>query len=662
MQFSAFVQGAGNSSVTWRVNTITGGNSTLGTIDASGKYAAPNTIPNPSGVTISAVSMADPSVNGASSVTIRPLSISPSRTSVTLSQTQLLQVPGLASSAIAWAVDGIPNGDANVGSISSGMYTPPGAAGRHLITASLLESPNVTASAFVYVTDLPGVVTWRNDASRSGINSKELALAPGAVIPANFGKLFACPLDGQAHAQPLYVASLAISGAMHNVIFVATENDTVFAFDADTSPCDQLWKASNLVPAGSEPVQSQSLGTSDITPFIGITGTPAVDLASSTLYVVAATQTTNALNPVYSDILFALDLTTGNTKRSIGIPTSGGLPTGFEARIENQRAALLLDNGILYVAFGSYRGTGSDQGLGEYPHGWLIVFDAATLQLLAAFNTTPNSAYGGIWQSGGGPSADLSHNVFVVTGDGPLGASQSAPVYGNSFLRMNPGSALSVADYFSPCTESTLGPNDFGASAPLLLPDGAGSASAPHLALSASKDGSMYVLNRDSLGGYNSNCASVVPQPQIVPVGDGPILSTPLYWNSSVYIAAGNGKLKFFPMSGGTIATSPSAAQSAETFGAMGATAVLSWNGSTGGTSNAILWLIDFSGALASPKSAAILRAFDPANSLLEIYNSEMNSSRDRAGPAVKFTVPTVANGKVYVGTQAELDVYGLLP
>lgn len=662
LQFSASVQNAGSSNVTWQVNTIPGGNSSVGTIDGSGVYTAPSMVPNPAGITISAVSVADPAVNGNSSVTIQPLSISPARASVTLSQMQPLQVPRLANSDVAWSVDGIPNGNATVGSISSGVYTPPGIAGRHLITASLVANPVVSAPALIYVTDLSGVVTWRNDAARSGINSKELALAPAVAIPASFGKLFSCPLDGQEYAQPLYVANLAISGAMHNVIFAATENDTVFAFDADASPCHQLWKSSNLVPAGGAPVQSLALGTSDTAPFIGITGTPVIDLTSSTLYVVVATQTTNALNPAYSKILYALDLATGNVKRSIGIPTGETQFAGFAAGIENQRAALLLDNGVLYVAFGSYRMTGSDQGLGEYPHGWLVAYDAATLQFLAAFNVSPNSAYGGIWQSGGGPSADANHNVYVATGDGPLGVNQPAPVYGNSFLRMNPGSALSVADYFSPCNESTLGPNDLGASAPLLLPDSAGSLSAPHLAVSASRDGSIYVLNRDSLGGYNSNCASVTPQPQIVPVEDGPIFGTPLYWNGSIYVAAGSGKLKSYPMTAGTIAASPSTAQSAETFGAMGATPVLSWNGATSGASNAILWLVDSSGALASPNSAAILRAFDPANSLAEIYNSEMNSSRDRAGRAVKFSVPTVANGKAYVGTQTELDVYGLLP
>jgi hypothetical protein len=662
LQFSASVQGAGSSSVTWQVNTIPGGNSSVGTIDGSGAYTAPSIVPNPAGVTISAVSVAAPAVNGKSSVTIQSLSISPARASITFTQMQPLHVPGLSNSAVAWSVDGIPNGNATVGSISSGVYAPPGVAGRHLIAASLAANPTVSASAFIYVTDLSGVVTWRNDAARSGINSKELALAPAAAIPASFGKLFSCPLDGQAYAQPLYVANLVISGAMHNVIFAATENDTVYAFDADASPCNQLWKTTSLVPAGGQPVQSQALGTSDVAPFIGITGTPVIDLASSTLYVVAAMQATNALNPAYSKILYALDLATGNIKRSVGIPTGEAQLAGFAAGVENQRAALLLDNGVVYVAFGSYRMTGSDQGLGEYPHGWLLAYDAATLQLLAAFNVSPNSAYGGIWQSGGGPSADANHNVYVVTGDGPLGTNQPAPVYGNSFLRMNPGVALSVADYFSPCNESTLATNDFGASAPLLLPDIAGSLSAPHLAVSASKDGSIYVLNRDSLGGYNSNCASVTPQPQIVPVEDGPIFSTPLYWNGSIYVAAGSGKLKSFQMIGGTIASAPSAAQSAETFGAMGATSVLSWDGTTSGTSNAILWLVDSSGALASPNSAAILRAFDPANSLAEIYNSEMNSSRDRAGRAVKFTVPTVANGKVYVGTQNELDVYGLLP
>jgi len=256
---------------------------------------------------------------------------------------------------------------------------------------------------------------------------------------------------------------------------------------------------------------------------------------------------------------------------------------------------------------------------------------------------------------------DLSHDIFVLTGDGLFDVYRGGMNYGNSILRFSTAGALAVADYFTPCDQATLGFADFGASAPLLLPDSAGSAAAPHLAVSASKGGSLYIVNRDHLGGYDSICPDLSSRVQTVAVGDGPILSTPIFWNGSIYVAAGNGKLKSFPVSGGVVATSPSSSQSAETLGPLGATPVISSNGAN----SAIIWLIDSSGALPfpTPSTPAILRAFDPSNSLNETYNSGMAAwSRDTAGPAVKFTVPTVANGKVYMGTQTELDVYGLLP
>ncbi|MGH9678486.1 MAG: hypothetical protein ACRD4Y_00900, partial [Candidatus Acidiferrales bacterium] len=441
---------------------------------------------------------------------------------------------------------------------------------------------------------------------------------------------------------PLYVANLAIPGSgVHNVVFVATEKDTVFAFDADASPCQQLWKTS-LIPAGSQavPAPNLDLNSNDITPFIGITGTPAISVSASYLYVVAKTSTA-VVNPAYSERLYALDLATGQPKivlTGMGISVPALPSTAFDPLFENQRAALLLDNGSVYIAFGMYRGIGSDQGLGLRPHGWLLAYDASTLQQTAAFSVTPsNSLYGGIWQSGGGPSADANHNVYAVTGDGPFDANRGGTNYSNSFLRLRAGAA-SAADYFTPCDEASFNFTDFGATSPLLLPDSAGTVSAPHLAVSASKAGSLYIVNRDSLGGYTGACPDW--RAQTVQVGSDPIFGTPLFWNNSIYVAAGNEKLKVFPMTGGILSLSPSSSQSAEDFGPMGATPVVSYNSIS--PSNAILWVIDSGGALATPNSSAILRAFDPGNFLNEIYNSKMNAARDAAGPAVKFTVPTV--------------------
>jgi hypothetical protein len=442
---------------------------------------------------------------------------------------------------------------------------------------------------------------------------------------------------------------------MRNIIVVATAKDTVFAFDADANPCVQLWKT-NLIPAGQEAVSAPNfdIPTDDISPFIGITGTPVIDASSGTVYVVAESRTPS-FDAIYDERLYALDLATGQPKiQPSGIPFVADSSAGatFDPLLENQRAALLLDNGRVYIAFGSHH------GLGNY-HGWLFSYDASTLQQNSVLNVTPRSLHGGIWQSGGGPSADSNHNVYVTTGNGPFDVNLGSNDYGDSFLRLNTGGILSVADYFSPCDQQTLSATsqEIGSSAPVLLPDSAGSSSQPHLMIGGGKNGSLYVLNRDNLGAYSYPCPDSPNRVQVVP-GDSSIFSTPLFWNNFIYIAAGNGKLKALPMNGGVLNSVPVASQSSEILGPQGATPVVSSNQAN----NAIIWLTDSSGAHVAPNAPAVLRAFDANDLSNEIYNSGMLASRDAAGLAVRFTVPTVANGKVYMGTQGELDVYGLLP
>ncbi len=656
VQFHAAVQNASNSAVTWQVKQITGGNPTVGTIDSNGLYTAPGTVPSPPTLTVTAVLQMDSSKTGSASVTVQALSsvtgqlvVSPAFSSVTTSQALQFNIltPGISNTEVTWTTDG--------GTISAGgNYTPPNTSGAYTIEASL---PNAKGFATVEVTNFPGTLTWRNDNSRSGVNSQELALSPGpgpgTVNSSTFGKLFSCPIDGYAYAQPLYVSNLAIPGdGTHNVVFVATEKDSVFAFDADANPCQQLWKTS-LIPAGLQPIATPNFNitSTDIVPFVGITGTPVIGMSTSTMFVVSATQTV-ATNPTYNHWLYVLDLATGQPIiQPIGIttPASAAQSATFSSSVENQRSALLLDDGTVYIVLGSYG------GLGDY-HGWLLGYDSASLQQTGVFDVTPQAIQGGIWQSGGGPSADANHNVFATTGDGPFDANRGGMSYSDSFLRLGTAGGLSVADYFTPCDQATLeiAGQDVGSSAPVLLPDSAGSSLQPHLLIGGSKGGSLYVVNRDDMGNF---CPNSSMPPQTISAGSGPILSTPLFWNNLVYLAAGNGNLESFPMSGGILSTSASASQSPETLGPQGATPVISSNG----TSNAILWLIDTSGALATPNTPAILRAYDPNNLSNEIYNSATAVSRDQAGLAVKFTVPTVANGKVYVGTQTELDVYGLL-
>jgi hypothetical protein len=323
VQFSAVVQNAATTAVNWQVNQVPSGNSVVGTIDSTGLYAAPTSVPNPPTVAVTAVLQSDSTKTGSSSVTIQalssiqgPLSLSPALSSVTTSQTLQLQVltTGVTNSMVNWSVDGTPGGNAAIGTITAGgVYTPPGAAGPHLIIATLQANPNAVGSAQVEVTDFPGTFTWRNDNSRSGLNGQELALSPANVTSSAFGRLFTCPLDGYAYAQPLFVANLAIPGrGTHNVVFVATEKDSVFAFDADTNPCLQLWHAT-LIPVGSEAISTPNLDitSDDIAPFLGITGTPVINVSTSTLFAVAKTRTTGS-NPAYSQLLYALDLATGH--------------------------------------------------------------------------------------------------------------------------------------------------------------------------------------------------------------------------------------------------------------------------------------------------------------------------------------------------------------
>jgi len=683
-QFNALVENASSSAVNWQLSQPSGGNTDVGTISSSGYYTAPNSVPNQATVTVTAVLQADPTKTGSAIVTLQslssiqgPLTLSPKLSSVTTSQTLQLNVltAGVTNTEVNWAVDGIANGSPTVGTISTSGnpsnsidYIPPPSAGSHLITARLMNT-SVTGSAQVEVTDFPGTLTWRNDNWRSGVNRQELALAPATVNSSSFGKLLFCPIDGYAYAQPLYVSNLPILGkGTHNVIFVATENDSVYAFDADASSCKPIWKTS-FIPTGSQAIAfpNQFMTGTDIVPFVGITGTPVIDENTFKMYVVAANQTiatTAALNPIYSLRLYALDLTTLPPEIETGgvpIATPPGQTPSFDATIENQRPALLLDNGIVYVGFGSYGGTCVIDPMTMAPcpyHGWLFGYDSSSLQQTGVFDVAPDAVGlpgGGIWQSGGGPSADSKGSVFVVAGDGPFGSIRGGMNFSDSFLRLITSGGLSVADFFTPCNQAALeaAGQDVGTSAPVLVLN---STSQPDLLIGGSKNGSLYVVNPGNMGGYDNSCTrDLPPRVQVVPLGAGPILSTPMFWNDFVYVAPGNANLMSFRVSGGNLASSPTS-QSPETLGPQGATPVISSNG----TNNAILWLIDSTGA--TTNTPAVLRAYDPNNSLREIYSSPTDAaSHDTAGPAVKFTLPTVANGKVYVGTQTELDVYGLL-
>ena len=514
------------------------------------------------------------------------------------------------------------------------------------------------------------VTTYHNDIGRTGQNLQETILTPANVNASGFGQLFTIPVDAQVYAQPLYLPSLTVGGSQYNVLFVATENDSVYAFDADRGGLP-LWQvtmtdAAHGAAAGATsvpPLSNCSIGGN----YIGITGTPVIDPATNTLYLVSATQENGY--PVQR--LHALDVTTGAEK--FGGPTTitatvagtGSGSTGgslsFDPAWEFQRPGLLLLNGTVYI------GWGASCDLGPW-HGWIMGYSASTLQQTSVFPLTPNGSGGGVWMAGAGLSADTNGpsgagRMFVATGNGDYTATPPYATgtvdYGDSILNLDLSSGLQVTDEFTPYNQALLDSqdSDLGSGSALVLPDQPGPY--PHLLINLGKGqaafnstvgGVIYVLNRDNLGGYNTSSDNVL---QRLPVANG-ALGAPAYWNGNVYFWAGGGvPLWQYSLTNGVLSSSPVAVGSdtppvAEKAG----NPVISANGNT----NAIVWTID------SSAPQGILRAYDATNVATTLYSSATNAKRDALpGPSVSFSVPTVVNGKVYVGTNHWLTAYGLL-
>lgn len=652
-QFTATVLPSPNLGVVWSVDGVAGGNGSVGTVDTNGLYTAPAA----SGThTVTARSKDDSNSSASAQVTVPPgLSVTPPTARVAAnSPQQFLASPTDPSLLpVAWSVDGQPGGSSASGTISStGLYTAPAASGTHTITA--VSSTNNTVSATAQVTVvLPdfgsvSVLTYHNDGQRTGLNANETILNPTNVNAANFGKQFSYAVDGQVYAQPLFVSSLSnIAGGTHNVVFVATEHNSVYAFDGDGLSTQPLWHK-NLGPS----VPSKTV--EGVSPEKGITGTPVIDPTTDTLYVVAENQ-----GGIFK--LHALDLHDGSEK--FGGPaqvTATVAGTGFDSvngsiTLEKsclQRPGLALVNGVVFIAFGSCA------------HGWVLGYDANSLHQVSKFNTTPNGGGGAIWMGGGAPATDGLGNLYLMTG---VDFGDPAPGFNDSFLKLN-AADLSVLDSFTPSNEAFLRQNDadLGSGAPMLLPDNTSGHS--HELVGGGKDGRVFVIDRDHMGGFNpptnpacdgtsrppASCDNVV---QTIPdIGNSQfdnIFSTPAYFNGVVYFHPQTGTLQAFSYSNGTLA---SAGFASITFGDHGATPSISANGTSGG----IVWEIQ---ADAWEKNGpAVVHAYDASNIGNELYNSsQAANSRDTAGPAVKFTTPTVANGRVYVGTGNELDVYGLI-
>jgi len=606
-------------------------------------------------------------VTGATGVTV---TLSPLRAAVTtgVGQKFTATVTGTANTAVSWSVDGTVGGSGTVGMISTGgVYTPPATAGTHTVTAMSVANTNASGSASVAVTDLTGVVTQKYDNARDGQNLQEYALNASVLSTSGaFGKLFTCTIsDGPVYSQALYVANLAISGGTHNVVFVATQQNGVYAIDADASPCVTYWHMT-LEPAGSTPTPNGgNQGDSDINGPYGIFGTPVIDLTTNVLYAVASTLDNGT---TFNYRLHALDLATGTEKSSSPVVISGTVSTiTFDPSVHMQRPALLLSGSTVYVSFGSY-------GDANTYFGWVMGYDKTTITQTGIYNTAPDSTEStgaAIWMGGTGPAADSSGNIFFSSANGPFNVTGLPPAaphdnFGDTLVKLT--SSLTVSDFFTPSDQSMLDSSDLdlGSAGVLLLPGAAGSPAHPNLAIAADKESILYLVDRDNMGQYNpmtnSNLQSVTVNNFGNSITSG-FFTTPSYWNGSVYVGAVGDNVKVYPISNAVLASSPSATSN-ESYGYPGVNVVISAAGASAAAG--IAWALDTNASGTATGGAgatgpAILRAYDATNVGKALWSSSALSS-DKCGNAVKFVVPTVANGKVYVVGTNQLTVYGLLP
>ncbi len=547
-------------------------------------------------------------------------------------------------------------------------------------TASAWAAPSLsftTVATNPIATGIP-VLTYHDDNSRQGVNSNETVLTVANVNTNTFGKLFSYSVDGFVYAQPLIMTNVPILGkGTHNVLFIATEHNSIYAFDADSNQganAAPLWQVSFInAAAGITTVPNGDVGTTDITPEVGITSTPVIDPGTGTLYVEVKTKEVNGANTSYVHRLHALDITTG-AERVSGIVSNspvvinatnypgtgqGGADTDgsghvlFNGLKEHSRPGLTLLNGKVYIAYASH-------GDNTPYHGWLFAFDARSLAQTSVYNSTPYGGLGGFWQGGGGATIDSDGYLYLETGNGTFDASgstfnQASNNFAMSVLKFAVTNGIQLVDYFAPSNAVSLSGSDqdLGASAPIVLPDNAGSVAHPHLLVGGGKTAPIYVIDRSNLGQFGCmTCPdNIVQQFNGGPSGDRD--TTPAFFNNTLYIMGQNGKISAFNMVNGVFNTTP--VQTPDTYGNKGGATV---SVSANGTNNGIAWAIANAGGQ-SPSTPGVLRAYNATNFTQELYTSDQLPGRDSAGNAIKFIVPTIVNGKVYVGGQYSVTVYG---
>jgi Chitobiase/beta-hexosaminidase C-terminal domain/PQQ-like domain len=520
-------------------------------------------------------------------------------------------------------------------------------------------------------------LTYHFDNARDGANTNEEVLTPANVNTNTFSRLFTYAVDAEVYAEPLYMAQVAISGqGTHNVVFVATENNTVYAFDADSNLGTNgglLWRT-NLGTAATSTLFGTRYHHNVLNPLIGITGTPVIDPVAGILYVDVFTtpvpDTTNGMH-----YLHALNIANGMDEPFSPVVVAASVPgTGvdssnnvvrFNANQEDSRPALTLAGGMVFVSFGSFGDT-------DPYHGWVIGFNASNLQPLPNFTfaSTPNASIsafgvnageGALWGGGAGLCVDANTNLYFETGNGSFSGNTNGGDYGDSFVKLSTTNKFAVADYFTPSNQASMAvsDSDLGSGGPMLLPDAAGSATHPHLLIGAGKEGTLYLVDRDNMGHYSPTTNSIVQTDMSVIGGS---FGTPAYFNHWIYYQGASDVMKAFSISNGIMSSSP-VSKSSVTLGSLGYAPVISANGA----SNAIAWVIDASAyqqgannnSSQTSSGPAVLRAFNATNLSQQLYNSSLIAG-DFAPGTVKYPVPVVADGKVFVGGDSGVAVYGI--
>lgn len=499
------------------------------------------------------------------------------------------------------------------------------------------------------------VTTSQYDNFRSGSTLNEKVLNPRNVNAQQFGRIGAFAVDGPVYAQPLFLPFVEIPAkGKHDVLFVATENDSVYAFDADHPGESPLWKVSFLDSnRGIVPVSEDDVQCPFIRPEVGITSTPVIDLPTGTLYFLSRTKIRHRVgSDEYMQHLHALAITTGVEKfggpKLITASVAGkgaGASNGrvdFDPLHENPRAALLLANGMVYLTWAS------SCDVDPY-HGWVMAYDSQTLAQRAVLNVTPDGSEAGIWLSDTGPAADAKGNIYVPTGNGSFDVGSGGRDYGDSVLKLD-GLSLAIRDYFTPHDQSRISEADadVGSSGPLLLPDQPGPH--PHLLLQPTKDSTIYVIDRDKMGKYHADHDELVEMLKV----RGSATGAMSYWNGHVFFATSGDYLRDYAIRNGGLALN---ATTNIKFENPGATPSVSANGNKDG----IVWAVATKTWNGPETKPAVLYAFDAAHLGKPLYSSDEKPQRDRAALATRFVIPVVVNGRVYFGTRSEVEVYGLL-